>query len=429
MSYSLLRVVAVVTLIFCSFSLQAAPQVRSMVVFGDSLSDTGNTTHLLKSLRFEESPAYLVKPFKLFIIHRMEDFAYDYYIPQAVLDAGIEIVEAFFDQELGPMLANLVSDIRRVPILPGEPYWQNRFSNGRVWPEYLAPMLHLDREDRHQLDIHAFGGSWAVTYDYQLTSWNLIKHPIASIKNLVVGKLIPPSLGLTVQAWFLMNDVASPDDLFFIFTGANDYLHVLTFEDNYNSAVMSSYIDNVLDGIEYSVEKLVKIGAQQLVIMNLPDVSITPRIIHTSDRSILSEAVKLHNQRLQQRVQLWRERHPEVQYITIDIPQLMRGMIANPEAHGFRHTDTACIDVELSMFQWLHTPFAHNPSLSMAMIAAYQDPTWDRERRNYHRCADEDSYMFWDEIHPSTKTHRWFAFKVCEELAQLGYDARCELPS
>ncbi len=88
--------------------------VKSIVVFGDSLSDNGNTTHLLKSLRQEEDPAFLVAPFKIFVINKMIEFANDYYVPQMVLDAGISAVTDFFDHDLAPYLANLVGKVKQV---------------------------------------------------------------------------------------------------------------------------------------------------------------------------------------------------------------------------------------------------------------------------------------------------------------------------
>lgn len=40
--------------------------VKSIVVFGDSLSDNGNTTHLLKSLRQEKGPRVFSGSFQNF---------------------------------------------------------------------------------------------------------------------------------------------------------------------------------------------------------------------------------------------------------------------------------------------------------------------------------------------------------------------------
>lgn len=128
---------------------------------------------------------------------------------------------------MAPYLANLVGKVKQVPVLPGKPYWKNRFSNGRVWIEYLAEMLSIQKSDEEVYLNKAFGGSWSATYDYQLTVWNLIRHPLGTIKNLIVGKLIPPSLGLIVQAYLLEHEQLSDETLYFIYSGSNDYINVL----------------------------------------------------------------------------------------------------------------------------------------------------------------------------------------------------------
>lgn len=417
-------------LVCVPLSLHAGKSIQAMVVFGDSLSDTGNTTHLLKSLRQEESPAYLVRPLKVFVINKMTEFAYDYYVPQMVLDAGIEIVNNYFDTEFGPFLASVISKVRKVPVLPGDPYWQNHFSNGRVWNEYLAPMLALDREDQDDFSNQAFGGSWAVTYDYQLTVWNLIRHPLNTLKTLIVGKLIPPSLGLTVQAYLLMNEVLDDRTAYFVFTGANDYLNVLVFEDNYNPAVMSAYIDNVLDGIMSGVHKLTKAGARHVIIMGLPDVGLTPKFVHTTDRPVLSAAIKLHNERLAARVETLRQAQPEVNFLYIDINPFLQKALDNPEDYGLTNITDACIDVKLPMFgAFAASPYAHNYVLLYAQVLQYRDASFKRGERNYHVCDTPDNYLFWDEIHPTTRAHRYLAYEICEVLKANGYKTNCQQPS
>nr|WP_232505635.1 SGNH/GDSL hydrolase family protein [Legionella clemsonensis] len=410
--------------------LFAATPVKSIVVFGDSLSDNGNTTHLLKSLRQEESPAYLVRPLKVFVINKMEEFAYDYYVPQAVLDAGIEIVTEFFDTELGPLLANLVGKVRKVPILPGEPYWQNHFSNGRVWNEYLASMIGIDREDAHFYDNQAFGGSWAVTYDYQVTTWNLIRHPLGTLKTLIVGKLIPPSLGLTVQAYLMMKSSLDEDAVYFVLTGANDYLNVLFFEDNYNPAVMNSYIDNVIDGLGTGVRKLIQAGARHVVIMGLPNIGETPKFVHTTDKPVLTAAMQQHNERLQKRVEEWRTSYPEVDFLYIDLQQFLQKALADPQKYGFSNITDACIDVKFPMFRvFAQSPFARNYVLQYAQVLQYRDRNFGPNEKNYHICDAPERYLFWDEVHPTTRAHRYLAYEICEVMKQHGYKITCEAPA
>ncbi|CEK12073.1 lysophospholipase/glycerophospholipid:cholesterol acyltransferase PlaC [Legionella hackeliae] len=416
-------------LIFCPVVFATTP-VKSMVIFGDSLSDNGNTTHLLKSLRQDESPAYLVRPLKIFVINKMEEFAYDYYVPQMVLDTGVSIVTEFFDTEFGPFLANLVGKVRKVPVLPGEPYWQNHFSNGRVWNEYLASMLGLDREDIHYYDNQAFGGSWAVTYDYQVTTWNLIRHPLGTLKTLIVGKLIPPSLGLTVQAYLLMNSSLDEKAVYFVFTGANDYLNVLFFEDNYNPAVMSAYIDNVIDGLGAGVRKLVKAGARHVVIMGLPDIGSAPKFVNTTDKAVLAAAMQQHNERLQKRVEEWHTAYPEVDFLYVDIQQFLQKALVDPQKYGFSNITDACIDVKFPMFgAFANSPFARNYVLQYAQVLQYRDRQFGPDEKNYHICDAPEGYLFWDEVHPTTRAHHFLAYEICEVMKEHGYQTECKAPA
>ena len=106
----------------------AATPVKSLVIFGDSLSDVGNTTHLLKSLQRDEDPAFLVAPFKRFVINKMTSFAADYYVPKSVLDAGIAMVTDFFDKDVAYYMTDLISKLKVIPVIPEKPYWNYRFS-------------------------------------------------------------------------------------------------------------------------------------------------------------------------------------------------------------------------------------------------------------------------------------------------------------
>lgn len=407
----------------------AAIPITSMVVFGDSLSDTGNTTHLLKSLRQEENPSFFVYPFKKFVINKMVDFADEYYVPQMVLDAGLDMVTNFFDYEVGPYIANLVGKVRLVPVLPGQPYWKYRFSNGRVWNEYLAQMWGVQMGESDSYLNMSFGGGWAATYDYQLTVWNLIRHPLSTIKTLIVGKLIPPSIGIAVQTYLLDYQQLSEDTVYFIYAGNNDYINVLKFEDNYNPAVMSTYVDNVLDGLSSAIFKLQEAGARRFVIMGIPYLGETPKFVQTMDRDVLNAAVIQHNERLKLRVEEWSHRYEDTDFLFIDTAQYLTRALTRPEQYGFSNTRDACIDVKLPMFNaFTNSPFAGNYVLQYAQVLQYQDKNFAPGEKNYHVCNNPESYLFWDEIHPNTRAHHYLAIEVCNAMKDHGYAVACEAP-
>ncbi|BCA96998.1 phospholipase [Legionella antarctica] len=416
-------------LLIIPLSSFASTSVKSMVVFGDSLSDTGNTTRLLRSLRQQENPAFIVAPFKVFVLNKMIDFANDYYVPQMVLDAGINVVTNFFDNELAPYIANLVGKIKRVPILPGAPYWNSRFSNGRVWNEYLAQMWAIQKSDEDVYINVAFGGGWAATYDYQLTVWNLIRHPLGTIKTLIIGKLIPPSLGFTVQGYLLEHTQLDSETVYFVFSGSNDYLNVLLFEDNYNTTIMSNYVDNVLENLTAAVLKLEQAGAKRFVIMGVPHIGETPKFVKTTDRQVLNDAVDQHNQRLAIRMDEWQKQYPKADFLFIDTERYLAKALNNPEQYGFSNISEACIDVKFPMLGALaHTPFARNYVLTYAHLLQYRDPQFLVGESNYHLCDFPQDYLFWDEIHPTTRAHNYLAFEICTAMKDHGYSVNCEAP-
>lgn len=419
---------------FCSVILSvpllshSAIPIHSMIVFGDSLSDTGNTTHMLKSLRNDADSAFLVRPFKAFVLNKMVQFADEFHVPDVVLDAGINQVNKFFDHGLAPMLVQLISKINKVPLLPGEPYWESRFSNGPVWNEYLAPMLAIKNQDANHYVNMAFAGSWAATYDHRLSVWNLIRHPLQSLRNLVVGKLIPPSLGLGLQSYLMDNPTLDPSSIYFIFSGANDYVNVLQFGNKIDKKEMSPYIDNVVNSVEASVKALEKAGAKHIVIINIPPVGGAPRFIHTEDAVFLNASIAKHNKRLEKKILNWEERMPRVKFTYVDISSYFEKARHAPEAYGFTNVEEPCIDIKLPLFRALaSSPYANNFVLNYAHILQYRSARWADDETNYKVCDTPNTYLFWDEIHPNTRVHQLIALEVCDVLKAKGYATSCQL--
>ncbi len=414
-----------------SLNTQAATPIKSLVIFGDSLSDIGNTTHLLKSLKQQEDPSYLIRPVKALVINKMIDFAEEYYVPEILLEEGISKVTWFFDHDVAPLFADLVSKIRRIPVIPAAPYWNSRYTNGRVWIEYLAPMLNIDKEEQAHYSNRAFSGSWAMTYNKQLTIWNLIQHPLLTVKSLINGKLIPPSLGLSVQAYLMETRKVDQEAVYFVYSGSNDYLNALVFNDTYNPATMSKYIDNVINDISTSVNKLSKAGARRFVVLGLPHIGNTPIFNTTMNRPILNAAVDQHNQRLQQQVTAWQSEFKDHHFIYIDIQKFFVRALKDPVKYRFSNVSEACIDVKIPMLgliSILPSTFRNNFILQYAQAMQYRHPHFAPGEKNYHVCATPESYLFWDAVHPTTWAHRLLAYEVCEEMKSQGYEAQCLNP-
>jgi len=404
--------------------------IDSIVVFGDSLSDNGNTAQLLKSLRQVDDPSFLVAPLKTFVFRKMDDFANDYYVPTPVLLAGKQLAREFFDVELAPLLSSVVAVIKTVPIIPESPYWHYHFSDGKVWNESLATDLGLNLKDPDQYYNNAYGGSWASTYDYQLTTWNIIRHPVLSITNLLQGKLIPPSLGLEITAYLLNFGEAQPDKTYFIFAGSNDYLNMLNFEDNYNPVNMSSYVKHVVDGILYSSERLILAGAKKVVMFGVPDIGITPNYRDSMDHDFISKACTWHNERLKEGIDAIRAKYPEVKITFINTQEVFTDLFSKAASYGITNTTEACVDLPLPGFAFTkqapsHKAFGYNFVLEYTQYLKTPNG-FGGFTNNFNTCAKPNSYAFWDVIHPTAAAHKALGKTVCGLLKDDGYGIKCK---
>jgi phospholipase/lecithinase/hemolysin len=190
---------------------------------------------------------------------------------------------------------------------------------------------------------------------------------------------------------------------------------------------MSKYIDNVLDHLATAVFKLEHAGAQHFVIMGLPHLGDTPRFINTQDRDVLNAAIMEHNERLQQRIADWQIYYPQADFLYIDIQEYMSKAVSTPEQFGFANTTDACIDVTFPMYSaFAKSPFANNYVLKYQQVLQYQDKRLALGQKNYHVCKTPENYLFWDEVHPSTRAHRFLAHEVCAAMLEHGYEVSCE---
>ncbi len=434
----LLQVVAAI-LSFAFVNAHAFPGntqvINKIVIFGDSLSDNGNTGHLLKSINQHENPNYLITPFQVFIIEKMRNFAEYYRIPSAMTEKGVEEVGDFFEHDFAPVLASLLASVREVPIIPDEPYWQWHFSNGPVWNEYLAPMMGIDTTNSETYTNQAFGGSWAASYDYKLTVWNLIRHPLLSIKNLIAGKLIPPSLGITVQTYLLNQKKLDKQTVFFLLSGGNDYLNLLNFVSKPNDVLsknfipdlqfIDGYVLNVIDSIHAAYLRLVEKGGENFVIMGLPLIGDVPMFsANIAERNVINLATQMHNKKLRLAVEQWQKENKSSSLLYIDLEEFLDEAKKNPKAFDLTNTVDACIDIKLPML--MPAPlFNQNVVLKHSLLTMLKGKNQIPKTAAHHACEHPEHYMYWDEIHPTTQMHKLLARTICDALFKAGYPVNC----
>ncbi|PPS44781.1 SGNH/GDSL hydrolase family protein [Chroococcidiopsis sp. TS-821] len=187
---------------------------------------------------------------------------------------------------------------------PPPPYFQGRYSNGRVWVEYLADRLNLSS---NQVNNFAYGGA---TTDGDRNS-------------------LVPGLLTQIQSFHKTQPKTRPDALYVIWAGANDYLQ---------GASNTIPVENITSAIA----SLTNVGAKKILVANLPDLGQLPTTRTTANSARLSALTQAHNQSLRRSLKVLQQ-HSDVQIATLDANTLYREAIASPATFGFNNVINPCL--------------------------------------------------------------------------------------
>ncbi|MBD2441568.1 SGNH/GDSL hydrolase family protein [Nostoc sp. FACHB-110] len=233
---------------------------------------------------------------------------------------------------------------------PPQPYFNGRFSNGPVWVEYLASDLGLTFKPNNNF---AYGGA---TTGYQ---------------NIGLSTL--PGLKQQIDHFTAGNQSANPNALYILWAGTNDYMNVF-FGGIPNPSQTTS-------NLSAAVKSLAAVGAKDIMVVNLPDLGNFP--VTGGDKnisSLLSSFTSAHNSSLSAKINSLRQQlNPDINIRSLDVNSLFNRIIAHPEEFGFTNVQDSCVG-----------------SLSVVPINIPTQPI---------DCTP-DQFLFWDQIHPTTATHR-----------------------
>ena len=244
--------------------------------------------------------------------------------------------------------------------IPVPPYFSGRFSDGPVYSERLTILLGLN-----PLTHSAAGGS-----NY------------AHGNAMTTGTSFPTSIVVDdiddqVSEFLDATPTVDPDALLIVFAGANDLLDGVADV----SASVGSLISDIND--------LITGGAENLLVANLPLLGLTPRFSNDPNQAeSMSALTESFNSTLASALDTLEASEPAVDFFRLDVAQLINDAVADPGAYGFVNvTDPAApgLDFDTS---------GYDPNLIV---------------------DDPNTYLFWDEIHPTTAAHAL--------LAELALDA------
>jgi outer membrane lipase/esterase len=172
------------------------------------------------------------------------------------------------------------------------------------------------------------------------------------------------NIGQQITDYLATKPVISKRTLFVVWGGANDILNATSLDD-----VIKASIEETKD-----IQRLVDAGATQFIVPNLPPLGLVPKLNGSATTSIPATTASIvYNEFLKAGLNLLNDfqfrRH--LRFYQLDVFSLFSKIIASPASYSLANVT------------------------DMAQGGAYT--------------IDPDMYLFWDDLHPTTKGHEILA--------------------
>lgn len=232
---------------------------------------------------------------------------------------------------------------------PPAPYYNGRFSDGPTYAENLAGKLTLSATPSLLGGTnYAYGGATAA--------------PGSNISGFATD------LGTQVSAFRGLSGPADANALYVLWAGANDL----------RANPSAGGISAALTGISGAVQGLYAEGARNFLVMNLPNLGLTPEAIASNNVAAATAGSAIFNANFDTTIGALRGGLAGSSIRTLDTFALLSDAVAHPSSYGLTNVTSACV----------LTP----------------------------GCTP-GSYLFWDTIHPTALGHRIIADAAFNVLA------------
>ncbi len=243
----------------------------------------------------------------------------------------------------------------QIPVSP--PYYNGRLSNGPLWIEYLQQDLGITPNPAYN-----FALAGATTGSTNTTSPLLPQLPLYGLQQQVNN----------------FSTGVDPNALYIVWAGSNDYV---------GGGITNPTIP--VTNLSNSISELYNKGARNFLIPNLPDLGKLPGVNNSPAASGLTTLSLAHNQLLAGSLGNLSQTLSGVKIAPVDVYSLFNTAINNPQLHGFTNVTNACL-----------------PTNPLGVPAGLP-------------CTNPDEYLFWDELHPTTKSHELIATVAAESLGMI----------
>ncbi|HEY1863213.1 MAG TPA: SGNH/GDSL hydrolase family protein [Roseiarcus sp.] len=260
--------------------------------------------------------------------------------------------------------------------IPSKPYVDGHFSNGPTWVEDLYQMLGLGAMKPFLTSADgtnfAFGGA---------------QTGITDINPFDPSSPVHIDLPDQISAFNLVDPNPVKGALYTIDIGANDIMNAL--EDKIPPSELQTVMMQAEANTIASVKSLVGLGARSLLFYEVPNLGLTPRFRGTALQGTASDLAASFNAVVLNGLAGFKSEGLKV--FTLDTYDLLGEIEADPSHFGFTNVSDPC---------W---------------TGSFTDPS--SGTLCSPNLADQNQYLFWDEVHPTAAGHLLTAEFAVEALA------------
>jgi outer membrane lipase/esterase len=260
---------------------------------------------------------------------------------------------------------------------PPPPYSEGRFSNGPVWIQYLPGLTGLSFSAGND---YAVGGAFTGNITYNGVDYGT---------NLVAPTV--PGINTEIAEFAASGGRFSRGDIVSLWGGANNYFEyadIIEANPAEANAIIAQAVPYTISQLKGDAAALISLGAHTLLVPNIPNLGETPDFNTSAIASGLADELSDgHNAALPGTMEALHLK-TGANIIVLNESQLLGDVVANPFRYGFVNATNACID----------TPACVNGSTKT-----------------------QDTYVFWDGVHPTTRAHDFIAQYAAASL--LGFES------
>jgi outer membrane lipase/esterase len=252
-----------------------------------------------------------------------------------------------------------------VPDVPPPPYFDGRFSNGYNFADQLSQRLFGVPANAYL----ASGGNNFAVGGATTGRLNVVTAPFPGV----------PDSGMLAQLDIYqgLHPMADPNALYLVYGGSNDMIAMITTASSLPAVqaeqLEQATIAQAMDNLGVLIGGLSGADAGHFLVPNLADIGKTPRFVGDADVSSFASQTTVDFNAALSTLLGTLGAAPGMDIRTLDVFGAFNTALAG--GYGFANTTGACYG---------GTIFGGTTDF----------------------CADPDSYLFWDDLHPTARTHQ-----------------------